>query len=303
MTSAGRIFISYRREDTAYPAGWLFDRLAEHFGPGQVFKDVDSVDLGDDFAEVITTGVGSCDVLLALIGDRWLSITDDTGRRRLDDPDDFVRLEIETALARGIRVIPILVGGARIPRAEELPPSVAKLARRQALELSPSRFEFDTNRLLKGARSDARRRAGEGGGRFSTERRPRPTRPSGTMAGRVRPRPRRRSRVPPTGVRSGGGHGCPREPGSSSAAAPRLPSSCSSSSSPSSGAPTRRLPEPIEPIEPKARSSPTTSPGKRLDGRPKAQAPASTPRSGTSSASRRLTKACSRWPSRRTLPA
>lgn len=149
MTSAGRIFISYRREDTAYPAGWLFDRLAEHFGPGQVFKDVDSVDLGDDFAEVITTAVGSCDVLLALIGDRWLSITDDTGRRRLDDPDDFVRLEIETALARGIRVIPILVGGARIPRAEELPPSVAKLARRQALELSPSRFEFDTNRLLK----------------------------------------------------------------------------------------------------------------------------------------------------------
>ena len=144
----GRIFISYRREETAYPAGWLYDRLADRYR-GQVFKDVDSIELGDDFVEVITRAVGSCDVLLALVGDQWLTITDEDGRRRLDDPDDFVRLEIEAALTRNVRVIPILVDGARLPRAEELPPSMAGLVRRQALELSPARFDFDTSRLLK----------------------------------------------------------------------------------------------------------------------------------------------------------
>jgi hypothetical protein len=145
----GRIFISYRRQETAYPAAWLFDRLAERYGFDQVFKDVDSIEMGDDFVEVITNAVGSTDVLLALIGDRWLTIADEHGKRRLDDPDDFVRLEIEAALARKVRVIPILVEGANMPRADELPPSLAALARRQALELSPSRFDFDTSRLLR----------------------------------------------------------------------------------------------------------------------------------------------------------
>ena len=147
--STGRIFISYRREETAYPAGWLFDRLAEHFGAGQIFKDVDSIELGDDFVEMITRAVGSCDVLLALIGDRWLTVIDKQGRRRLDDPNDFVRLEIEAALKRNVRIIPILVEGATMPYADELPPALAGLARRQALELSPSRFEYDTSRLLR----------------------------------------------------------------------------------------------------------------------------------------------------------
>jgi TIR domain len=144
--STGRIFISYRRDETAYPAGWLFDRLAEHFGPAQVFKDVDSIELGDDFVQVITRAVDSCDVLLALIGDEWLTITDEHGRRRLDDPNDFVRLEIEAALTRNVRIIPILVDGAGMPHADELP---AGLVHRQALELSPSRFEYDTSRLIK----------------------------------------------------------------------------------------------------------------------------------------------------------
>jgi TIR domain len=145
----GRIFISYRREETAYPAGWLYDRLTGHFGGGQVFKDVDSIQLGDDFVEVITRAVGSCDVLLALIGDEWQTITDAQGRRRLDNPDDFVRLEIEAALSRRVLVIPVLVDGARMPRADELPDSLTALVRRQALELSPARFDFDTSRLLK----------------------------------------------------------------------------------------------------------------------------------------------------------
>jgi hypothetical protein len=149
LDQRGRIFISYRRDETAYPAGWLFDRLAQHFGPAQIFKDVDSIELGDDFVQVISRAVGSCDVLLALIGDRWLTITDDRGRRRLDDPDDFVRLEIEAALERNVRIIPILVDGANMPRTDELPAGLVGLERRQALELSPSRFEYDTNRLLK----------------------------------------------------------------------------------------------------------------------------------------------------------
>jgi TIR domain-containing protein len=149
LTGSGRIFISYRREESAYPAGWLYDRLSGHFGGGQVFKDVDSIQLGDDFVEVITRAVGSCDVLLALIGDEWQTITDAHGRRRLDNPDDFVRLEIEAALSRRVLVIPVLVDGARMPRADELPDSLTALVRRQALELSPARFDFDTSRLLK----------------------------------------------------------------------------------------------------------------------------------------------------------
>lgn len=145
--SPGRVFISYRREETAYAAGWLFDRLADHFGRDQIFKDVDSIQLGDDFVEVISTAVSACDVLLALIGDQWLTITDEHGRIRLEDANDFVRLEIEAAVSRDIRIIPVLVDGARMPRSDELPPSLAKLGRRQALELSA--IDFDTGRLLK----------------------------------------------------------------------------------------------------------------------------------------------------------
>jgi hypothetical protein len=98
---------------------------------------------------VITSAVRFCDVLLALIGPQWLTISDEHGRRRLDDPDDLVRLEIEAALVHNIRVIPVLVDGARMPRADELPPSLARLARRQAVELSASQLELDTNRLLE----------------------------------------------------------------------------------------------------------------------------------------------------------
>jgi hypothetical protein len=144
----GRIFISYRREDTGYPAAWLFGRLVAHFGEGQVFKDVDAIRPGDDFAEVIRSAVGSCDVLLVLIGAHWLTITDDSGQRRIDRPDDFVRLEVQAALDRDIRVIPILAGAERMPRAMELPESLAGLAGRQALTLDPAHFDSDTDKLL-----------------------------------------------------------------------------------------------------------------------------------------------------------
>ena len=116
----GKIFMSYRRQDAAYPAGWLFDRLASHYGGDQVFKDIESIQLGEDFAEAISSAVASCDVLLAVIGDSWLTSTDQSGQRRLDNPHDFVRLEIEAALASNVRVIPILIDGPDA-LADELP--------------------------------------------------------------------------------------------------------------------------------------------------------------------------------------
>jgi hypothetical protein len=145
----GRIFVSYRRVEAAYPASWLYEHLVARFGRDQVFKDVDSIDLGDDFAEAITTAVGTCAALLALIGPQWLTVADEAGNRRLDDPDDFVRLEIEAALERRVRAIPILLDNATLPTAEQLPPSLGKLVGRQALQLSADRFEFDTGRLLR----------------------------------------------------------------------------------------------------------------------------------------------------------
>ena len=111
--------------------------LVEHFSAEQVFKDVDNIDPGDDFVERITGAVASCDVLLALIGPDWLTITDENGQRRLDKPEDYVRVEIETALKRKIRVIPILVDPARMPHANQLPPTLAPLARRNAVEINP----------------------------------------------------------------------------------------------------------------------------------------------------------------------
>ena len=146
--ATGRIFISYRRQDSAYPAGWLYDRLAERFGADQIFKDVDSIELGDDFVASITNAVGSCDILLALIGQEWLDIAGADGARRLADPDDFVRLEIEAALKREVLLIPILVDGAIMPKGDQLPASIAPMVRRQALELSPNRFRADTERLV-----------------------------------------------------------------------------------------------------------------------------------------------------------
>jgi tetratricopeptide (TPR) repeat protein len=142
----GRIFISYRHQETAWPARQLYEVLVEHFSAERVFKDVDNIEPGDDFVERITSAVASCEVLLALIGRQWLTVTNKKGQRRLDDPEDYVRVEIETALTRRIRVIPILVDDARMPSVEELPPALAPLARRNAVEISP--VTFDTKRLI-----------------------------------------------------------------------------------------------------------------------------------------------------------
>ena len=143
------IFISYRRDDSAGYAGRLYDRLSAHFGADQVFMDVEGIELGTDFVTAIEQAVGSCKVLIVVIGDEWLSTTDAAGRRRLEDPHDFVRLETRVALEREIRVVPVLVGGALMPRSDELPVELKSLARRQAIEISHKQWEASTRELIR----------------------------------------------------------------------------------------------------------------------------------------------------------
>ncbi|HJR06700.1 MAG TPA: SUMF1/EgtB/PvdO family nonheme iron enzyme [Pyrinomonadaceae bacterium] len=140
------IFISYRRDDSSGHAGRLFDGLSARFGEEQVFMDIDQIEPGEDFVQVIESAVGSCEILVALIGRNWLTSRDESGRR-LDNPNDFVRLEITAALVRGIPVIPVLVQGARMPRPQDLPEDLLALSRRHALELSDLRWKHDIDQL------------------------------------------------------------------------------------------------------------------------------------------------------------
>jgi hypothetical protein len=142
------IFISYRREDSGASAGRLYDRLREHFGDDKIFMDLDSIEPGLDFIEVIERTIASCDVLIALIGRQWLMSTDAAGQRRLDDPEDFVRREIVMALRRNIRVIPILIQGTSMPRAATLSDDLQPLTRRNAVELSDMHFRRDVDQLI-----------------------------------------------------------------------------------------------------------------------------------------------------------
>jgi hypothetical protein len=143
------IFISYRREDTEGQAGRLFDDLAKQFGEDSVFMDVAAIEPGRDFRRAIDEQVASCGVLLALIGKGWLDASDESGRRRLDDPMDFVRLETASAMKRDIPVIPVLVQGASMPRAEQLPPDLSELAYRNGVELTHARWDSDLQVLVK----------------------------------------------------------------------------------------------------------------------------------------------------------
>lgn len=135
-----QIFISYRRGgESGYVAANLSDKLQQHFGETSVFLDVDDIPLGVDFREHIANAVGQCDVLLAIIGDQWARAVDEQGNRRLDNPSDFVRIEIESALKRNIPVIPVLVGKVQMPSAGDLPPSLQDIAYRNATELRAGR--------------------------------------------------------------------------------------------------------------------------------------------------------------------
>ena len=144
----GKVFISYRRRETAGHAGRLYDRLAEHYGDERVFMDL-RMEPGLDFVEQIDEAVTHCDALLSLIGAQWLDMRDAHGRRRLEDPNDFARLEVEAALARNVRVIPVLLQDANMPEPEDLPESLAPLARRHAIELSDERWDYDVGRLIE----------------------------------------------------------------------------------------------------------------------------------------------------------
>jgi uncharacterized protein YecT (DUF1311 family) len=145
----GGVFICYRREDSGGFAGRIYDRLTSSLGRENVFFDVDSIAPGLDFVDALSERVGRCDALIAVIGKTWLSSVDADKKRRLDDPNDFVRVEIEAALNRGVRVIPVLVDGAILPKREDLPASIDKLTRRQGIEISHARFDSDVENLIR----------------------------------------------------------------------------------------------------------------------------------------------------------
>jgi TIR domain len=138
---SGGNFLSYRRDDSRHAAGRLADHLTKTFGRDQLFMDVDTIELGADFVDAVSTKVASCNALLAVIGPNWL-------QPRLDDPNDFVRIEVSAALQRDIPVIPVLVDGAQLPKAEELPEPLRPLVRRQGTRLSHERFGADAELLI-----------------------------------------------------------------------------------------------------------------------------------------------------------
>jgi Tol biopolymer transport system component len=143
------IFISYRRSDNPDATGRIYDRLVAEFGKARVFKDIDSIPLGMDFRGHLNAIVGGCAVVLAIIGPSWADTRSSAGQRRLEDPDDFVRIELEAALARGIPVVPVLVGNATMPGVSQLPATLAELAYRQSIQVRPDPdFHNDATRLV-----------------------------------------------------------------------------------------------------------------------------------------------------------
>ncbi len=142
------IFISYRRSESRHAAGRLADDLAQAFGPDAIFRDIEGIDPGLDFSRALETALAACNVMLVLIGPQWLAMADTQGRRRLNQPADWIRQEIATALKRDIRVIPVLLESASLPEADELPAEMQALVRRQALERADGRWKGDLQRLV-----------------------------------------------------------------------------------------------------------------------------------------------------------
>jgi hypothetical protein len=143
------VFISYRRADSAESSGRIYDRLVERFGEARVFKDVDSIQPGVAFADYIVDSISQSAVELVIIGPSWLTISSGWNRRRLDDPGDFVRLEIETALRAGVPVIPVLVMSAAMPPAQRLPDSLKRLVERNGIQVRPDPdFRRDMERVI-----------------------------------------------------------------------------------------------------------------------------------------------------------
>jgi hypothetical protein len=155
-----RVFISYRRADSADVTGRIYDRLSGHFGASTIFKDVDSIPPGIDFKEHLEKAVGKCKIFLVVIGDNWLQAADSLQNNRLENPRDFVRIELEAALNRNIPVIPLLVRGASMPAEEKLPPSLRKLVYRNAIPIrSDPDFHRDMDRLIEAISDHAARKS------------------------------------------------------------------------------------------------------------------------------------------------
>lgn len=144
------IFVCYRRGDSGAYAGRMYDLLAAHFGGSNVFMDLDGIAPGEDFAGAIDDALQSCRVVIPVIGTKWLTVTDESGRRRLDDPKDFVRAEIAAALRRDpkVLVIPALVDGAEMPSDKDLPEDIKSLSKRNALVLTDLRWRRDVGELI-----------------------------------------------------------------------------------------------------------------------------------------------------------
>ena len=144
-----RVFISYRREDSQDASGRIFDRLAHELGRDQVFMDVDNIPPGVDFRDHLKQSVQQCDVLLAVIGKRWIDLTDEHGKRRIDHKDDFVRIEIELALKQTqTLVVPVLLHEVKMPPADQLPEPLQKLAYRNAMQVRHNNFQRDLDLLV-----------------------------------------------------------------------------------------------------------------------------------------------------------
>jgi len=147
--SPGKIFISYRRDDARGVAGRLMDTLSEYFGEGRVFRDIEGIVGGAKFEEVLSGTIGSADAVIVLIGPDWLNMTDASGRRRLDDPNDWVAHEIAAALQKQLPVFPVLIEDTPMPRAQDLPEGLKPLVRHNAISISDRRWAFDVTRLAK----------------------------------------------------------------------------------------------------------------------------------------------------------
>jgi len=147
-----RLFISYRRDDAAGEAGRLADHLYKRFGAERVFLDIDTIEPGREFPVVLESSLRQTSAVLVVIGRQWTSIRGADGSKRLDNPGDYVRLEVEASLGRDVPVVPVLVQGAPMPRAVDLPASLAPLTKRQSFVLDHTEFHADAERLSNGSR-------------------------------------------------------------------------------------------------------------------------------------------------------
>lgn len=154
-----RVFICYRREDSAGYAGRIYDRLAKRFGERQVFMDIDTIAPGEDWVETVDRTIKSCDAMIVVIGRNWLTKGSGEEHPRISQAGDHLRLELETALAHGVKIVPVLVGGGQVPKAEALPESVRPVVRRQAVEIREPGFNDSVERLIGAIPAPSKKRA------------------------------------------------------------------------------------------------------------------------------------------------